>query len=201
MPEGKITFEAFHDWLTDSAFAEWVDGDVIMTSPSHERHDGIVRFLELLIGYFVEEHDLGRIYQAPFLLRLYERPSGREPDLMFVARANADRMKPTYVDGSADVVVEVVSPESVSRDRGEKYAEYEQAGVREYWLIDPMRESANLYVLDEQGLFRDAALEDGQLFRSQVLIGLSLDVALLWQDNLPNTRQVIKLVDEMLAAG
>jgi Uma2 family endonuclease len=199
LPEGKLTFEEFHDWLTDGTFAEWVEGEVIMMSPSSERHDRIVRFLEVLIGLFAEELSLGRIYQAPFLMRLHERPSGREPDLLFVSNENAGRMKETYVDGPADLVVEVVSPESVSRDRGDKYAEYEQAGVREYWLIDPIRESANFYTLDDEGLYRDAPLEESHIFRSSVLAGLWLDVSWLWQEKLPTVRQTIELVDKMLA--
>lgn len=44
------------------------------------------------------------------------------------------------MDGTPDLIVEVTSPESLARDRGEKYVEYEAAGVREYWLIDPDRQ-------------------------------------------------------------
>lgn len=199
LPEGKLTFEEFHDWLTDSTFAEWVDGDVIMMSPSHERHESLAYFLGTLIKAFVQERDFGRVYFAPFLMRLYERPSGREPDLMFVSSGNAERMKETYVDGPADLAVEIVSEESVSRDRGEKYAEYERAGVREYWLIDPIREGANFYVLGAEGLYRDAPLEEGHLFRSKVLESLWLNVNWLWQEELPTTRQTLAFVDEMLA--
>jgi Uma2 family endonuclease len=199
LPEGKLTFEEFHDWLTDGTFAEWVDGEVIMMSPSSERHEALVFFLAALVRTFAQERDLGRVYLAPFLMRLYERPSGREPDLLFVSTENAERMKETYVDGPADLVVEVVSPESVSRDRGDKYAEYEQAGVREYWLIDPIRESANFYMLDDEGLYRDAILEEESIFRSKVLAGLWLDVSWLWQKKLPTNRQTVELVDKMLA--
>jgi Uma2 family endonuclease len=169
-----------------------------MLPPVRERHARTVNFLRVLIAAFVEGDDVGRVFRM-FLMRLHDRPSARLPDLLVVAREHAGRMKETYVDGPADLAVEVVSPERVSRDRGDKYAEYEQAGVREYWLIDPIRESANFYTLDDEGLYRDAPLEEGHIFRSRVLAGLWLDVSWLWQEKLPTMRQTFELVDRMLA--
>lgn len=58
----------------------------------------------------------------------------------FVASEHLDRLKETYLDGPADLVVGIVSPDSVGRDRGEKFYEYAQGGVPEYWLIDPQLE-------------------------------------------------------------
>jgi Uma2 family endonuclease len=75
--------------------------------------------------------------------------SGREPDLLFVAQTNLERLKETYLDGPADLVVEIVSPEGVGRDRGVKFYEYAQGGVPEYWLIDPQTEWAEFYRLEE----------------------------------------------------
>ena len=77
---------------------------------------------------------------APFLVRLPDPlRRGREPDLIFVRKERLPLLKPTYFDGAPDLVVEVASPESLGRDRGEKFVEYERAGVEEYWLIDPDR--------------------------------------------------------------
>lgn len=55
----------------------------------------------------------------------------------FVAEEHLDRLQEMHLEGPADLVVEIVSPESRLRDRGEKFAEYELAGVSEYWLLDP----------------------------------------------------------------
>ncbi|MEJ7756097.1 MAG: Uma2 family endonuclease [Nocardioidaceae bacterium] len=54
----------------------------------------------------------------------------------------------TYLDGAADLAIEIISPESIGRDRGEKFVEYEAAGIREYWLIDPERRQAEFYRLE-----------------------------------------------------
>jgi Uma2 family endonuclease len=73
---------------------------------------------------------------APFEMRA--RPDGpaRIPDILFVAREHRDRIESLRLNGPADLIVELISPESVRRDRVEKLHEYAAAGVLEYWLID-----------------------------------------------------------------
>lgn len=63
--------------------------------------------------------------------------SGREPDLLFISNETAQRLTERKLEGAADLVIEIIFPESVRRDRYEKFDEYEEAGVREYWIIDP----------------------------------------------------------------
>jgi Uma2 family endonuclease len=133
----RMSYEEFLDWCDEDTLAEWVDGQVIMTSPASFRHQEIVDFLVQTLGIYVQEQQLGRIISAPFQMKLSASRSGREPDVLFITQAHLDRLKGTYLDGPADLAVEVVSPESRLRDRGEKLAEYEMGGVWEYWIIDP----------------------------------------------------------------
>jgi len=128
---------------------------------------------------FVEARDLGIMLAAPFQMKL-ER-SGREPDLLFIASGHLDRLRATYLEGPADLVVEIVSPENVGRDRGEKFYEYERAGVKEFWLIDPLRQWAEFYNLDEQGYYRPTFTGNNGVFHSQVMPGFWLRVEWLWQ--------------------
>jgi Uma2 family endonuclease len=74
--------------------------------------------------------------------------SGREPDVLYLARSHLRRLRKTYLNGPADLVVEVVSPESVKRDREQKFGEYQAAGIPEYWVIDPEAQQADFYQLD-----------------------------------------------------
>ena len=107
--------------------------------------------------------------------------SGREPDLLFVAQEHLERLEETHLDGPADLVVEVVSPESAERDRGTKFYEYEKAGIPEYWLIDPQREQAEFYHLDAQGHYRLVSPDVEGVYRSKVICDFWLRVAWLWQ--------------------
>ena len=74
-------------------------------------------------------------------------------------------MKRLYLDGPADLVIEVVSPGNRGVDRGEKYVEYEQGGVPEYWLLDPERETHEFYQLRANGLYELATIPADEAFR------------------------------------
>jgi Uma2 family endonuclease len=190
-PAGRISFEEFLAWCDEDTLAEWVDGEVIMASPASDRHQDIGGFLGAVIRTFSETRQLGELRSAPFLMRTESRPSGREPDLLFVAQERSELIKANYLDGAADLVIEIVSPESIGRDRGEKFVEYEAAGVREYWLIDPLREQAEFNQLGADGRYRLGSVADG-VYRSQVLPGFWLRVAWLWQRPLPAVLSVLK---------
>ncbi len=183
-----MTYAGFLDWADEDTLAEWVDGEVIMASPASNQHQDLARFLTAVLSGFVEAHDLGIIRPAPLQMKL-ER-SGREPDLLFVATSHLDRLQKTYLDGPADLVVEIVSPESAGRDRGDKFYEYAQGGVPEYWLIDPQAEWVEFYLL-EGARYRLAFSGQAGDYRAQVLPDFWLRVEWLWQQPLP-------LVDEVL---
>lgn len=140
-----MTYEDFLAWIDEDAHAEWIDDVVQVRGPASSQHQEILVFLITLLNLHVTTRTLGAIYPVPFQMRLRYPPRGREPDIFFVAQGNLGRVTKQYLDGPADLVVEVISPESSSRDRGEKFYEYEEAGVREYWLIDPQREQVEFY--------------------------------------------------------
>jgi Uma2 family endonuclease len=175
----KMTYEEFLAWAGEDTLAEWVNGEVVMTSPASRRHQEIILFLGTVLGLYVEQQGLGRVVLPPFQIKLAQ--SGREPDLLYVAREHLERLQETYLDGPADLVVEIASPESVGRDRGEKFYEYEQAGVQEYWLIDPQREQVEFYQLNPEGRYRLILPDAEGIYHSVVLPGLWLRVAWLWQ--------------------
>jgi Uma2 family endonuclease len=134
-------------------------------------------------------------------MRLSELARGREPDIQVLLPGYEWRVGATFVEGPADLVIEIVSPESVERDRGEKFTEYERGGVKEYWLFDPQRREHLFYVLGEDGLYSPRYPDADGIYRSPVFPKLALPVALLWQQPLPGIRQIIALVDTMLEVG
>lgn len=178
----RMTYEEFLAWADEDTLAEWVDGEVVMYSPASRRHQEISFFLGQVVGLHVEQQRLGRVLLPPFQMKLAQ--SGREPDLLFVANGHLDRLKETYLDGPADLVVEIVSPESAGRDRGEKFYEYEQAGIPEYWLIDPQTERVEFYQLTAAGRYRLVLPDAEGIYRAEVLPGFWLRVEWLWREPL-----------------
>jgi len=181
----RMTFEEFLALDDEATMSEWVDGEVMMTSPAAERHQELILFLAQTLGLYVQVHDLGRILLPPFAMKLEKGRRGREPDLIFVSRERTHLIQRTHLDGPTDLVVEIVSPESIGRDRGEKFVEYERAGIKEYWLIDPDRETAEFYELGADGRYRAAATEPDGVFRSQVIAGFFMCLSWLWQTPAP----------------
>lgn len=188
----EMSYEAFLEWADEDTLAEWVDGKVVLMSPPSERHQDLSDFLTALMRHFAEAHGLGKVRSAPLQMKLGANLSGREPDILFVATENLTRLQKNRLEGPADLTVEIISPESRARDRGEKFYEYEAGGVSEYWLIDPDREQAEFHRPDARGVYQLVPLADG-VFESTVLPGLKLDTAWLWQDPLPPLLSILKL--------
>ena len=148
-----MTYEQFLEWMDEDIYAEWVDGEVQFMSPGSAKHQDISGFLSAVMRAFAEEHDAGKVLEAPFQMKLPKVRRGREPDILFVAKGHLSRLQNTYLNGPADLAIEIISPESVLRDRGEKYAEYETEGVREYWVIDHEEQRVDFYVLGDENRY------------------------------------------------
>ncbi|MCS7310843.1 MAG: Uma2 family endonuclease [Armatimonadetes bacterium] len=189
-PTQKVSVEEFYQQLDEDTHAEWARGEVVPMSPVSGEHQDNSEFLLVLLSTFIRYHQLGEVRYEPFQMRLAN--SSRSPDILFVSHANLQRLKETYLDGAADLVVEVISPESRARDRGEKFYEYEEAGVREYWLIDPERKQAEFYQLGSDGVYRTVLSGSSGEYRSAVLEGLWLRVEWLWQKPKPTIVEVLR---------
>jgi Uma2 family endonuclease len=191
---------SFEDYLRLYAehHAEWVEGTVIKLSPVSRKHDLTDGFLHHLLRIYLSRVRCAKLLHHPFVMKITPKSPAREPDLHIVLNERAHIIQDTMTAGPTDVVVEVVSPESIDRDTQEKFAEYEAGGVREYWLFDPQMQTANFYALDANGIYQVIAPTDG-IFRSTVLPRFSLPVDVLWQpDILENDDQIRVLVDAML---
>ncbi len=186
-PPVGLSFEEFMEWLDEDIRAEWVDGEIVMMSPAYRSHQDIVDFLTGVLRTYVEEKALGVLLSAPFVMRM--GAVAREPDILFVKNEHEDRLEDTYVDGPADLVVEVISPESRGRDRYDKFQEYEEHGVQEYWLIDPAEETAEFY-RNCNGQFKQVETGDN-VHRSDVISGLEFQIDWLWKDPLPSLLDVL----------
>ncbi|HLA42412.1 MAG TPA: Uma2 family endonuclease [Aggregatilineales bacterium] len=176
-------------------FYEYVDGVVIKMSPVADIHDKLERFLLRWFEHYFEHRPVGEIRFSPFVMNI---GSKREPDVQIILNENLERLKPTYMEGAADLAVEIVSLESTQRDYGEKFAEYEAAGVREYWIIDPTRHETNFYVLTDEKRFSRRQPDAEGIYTSTVLAELRLPVELLWQTPLPGPSAVAKHMSELL---
>ena len=189
VPDLTMTEAEFVDWCPDDLRAEWVDGRVILMSPSNVDHDDLNTWFTTMMRTFVEESESGRIFHD-LTIRLADQRRRRVPDLMFVATHRLNLLKKTYLVGPPDLLIEIVSPDSQSRDRREKYLEYEKAGVREYWIVDPLSQTVEVSRLERKKFHR--LEETAGVISSTVLRGFRIKTAQLWQKPLPKVSGVLK---------
>lgn len=122
-----------------------------------------------------------RVLFAPLDVRLGEHDIV-EPDLVVIAAARLSIVGSTCVEGSPDLLVEVLSPSTRRRDRGDKRGLYEEAGVREYWIVDPEARVVTQLVL-EQGRYRQIEFDRGE-FESVAFPGLWVSVDAVFDESL-----------------
>jgi len=211
-PTGTTTFTEFMELVPEDQKADLLEGVIYLSSPESSEHNDLLRWLTLILGMFIEDRQLGRLTINKVAYRLSDR-TAPEPDLGFVAAHRVDRIKHGYVDGPPDLAVEIVSPESVERDYENKRARYEAAGVQEYWIIDPLGQTATFLVHEGDAFVEHTPREQlppltrgdeggstgsdsrdsaSYVFRSHVLPGFELDVRWLWQRPLPPTMPIVR---------
>lgn len=183
-PRGKrpLSYEEYLALPDDGRIVEWADGEVIYHVPPTSLHQTIVVLLARLLGGFIEQLSLGSLYTAPLEVKLWPGGPAREPDLFFIGADKAGQLGDRRFDGAPDLVIEVVSPASLTLDRVTKFGEYERAGVGEYWIIDPrpFQEQADFYIRDDDGRFAPAALDKEGVYASRVVPGFHLRASWLW---------------------
>jgi Uma2 family endonuclease len=172
-------------------WTEWVDGKVVRMTPVGKQHQQVVRFLIASLEHFVEKNEAGEVLFEPFQMKTGPDLPGRSPDVLVVRTENLSRIRATHLEGPADLVVEVVSPESGKRDRTIKFEEYQRGGVREYWCVDPGSRRAEFFEW-AGGKFRPIAPREDGVFESRVLPGLWLEVEWLWPECQPNLLEVLR---------
>ncbi len=182
----RMSYAEFRAWAGEDTRAEWVNGEVILLMPPKHPHQSMVAFLHSLLGAFIRLYRLGELIVAPFEMRLTPDGSAREPDLMFIAQNHLERVTPERVVGPPDLIIEIISDESVHRDRVDKFDEYEAGGVPEYWLIDyraghPRR--ADFYRPDREGRYQRVTLGEDGRYHSSALPGFWLNVDGLLTDH------------------
>lgn len=177
----RMTYEEYLDNPSIEEHTEWVDGEVVPMMSISRAHAELTMFLSRLLGEYIEERKIGVLLRDPFQMKTGPQLNGRAPDLQLVRTENLGRLGEKHLEGPADLVIEIISPGTEHTDRGDKFVEYERGGVPEYWILDPLREIAEFFVRDEQGLFRGGEVSADGMFESPALDGLKVNVEWFWE--------------------
>jgi Uma2 family endonuclease len=183
------TYEDFCALVADGQKADLIDGVIYMASPDNTDAADIATWLAVVMYSYVEARDLGKVYTSRVACKLSEY-SVPGPDILFVPKKDRKKILRGRIEGAPALAVEIVSPDSKSRDYELKRDLYEKYGVPEYWIVDEMKKTALFLRLAAEGKYH-VVKPRGDIFRSKVLKGFWLRTAWLWPDKRPRTAQAL----------
>ena len=169
----KLTYADYVLFPDDGLRHEIIEGEHYVTASPATRHQRILLNLSYLIQSHLETHPIGEIFFAPFDVLLSEI-NILVPDLVYISNERAHFITPQNLQGAPDLVVEILSPSTRSRDRRLKRDVYERTGVEEYWLVDPENDSVTVHRRAGGGSGPSIRFEKGDIVTTPLLPGLEI---------------------------
>jgi Uma2 family endonuclease len=191
--DGLVDYETYRRLVKDGQKADLIDGVIYMASPDTIQNNTLNLFLANLIDGFTAARNIeGITFVSRFSCKLSDIRAP-EPDVGYVRPERAHLVEERHMLGGPDIAVEIVSRDSRSRDYGEKRELYEDAGVSEYWTIDPLKNRVEFLGLKD-GCYESLPLEASRIFRCGVIPGFWLDVDWLLKKPLPRAYNCLEQI-------
>ena len=178
--EKSLTYEEYRQMeFDDNDFFiyELIKGIIVRKSSPTIQHQRIVRKITIAIEKFLDEHPIGEVFFAPLDVVL-DNNNATQPDVLFIGKEKAAILNETeqVVIGVPDILIEVLSPGSIKRDKIDKRGIYEKTGVPEFWIIDPFSKTIEvLKLVKKQYDLFDFEEAEGTI-KSSILKGFELDL-------------------------
>ena len=180
--QGQWTYEDWERLPDDGLRYEVIDGVLHMSPPPNSAHQDVSSRLSYALMHHVYTQNLGYVYAAPRGVLLPGQPVPVQPDLLFVRAELRSIVGPQNVEGIPDLVVEILSPGNWSYDRKEKFLLYQEAGVPEYWIVDPRLKTVEVFLLDDGEYVLTGEWGMGDVATSNVIAGFQVRVADVFAD-------------------
>ena len=180
----RLTYDDFVHFPDDGKRHELIDGEHYVTPSPNIRHQRILGNLHLLIGNWLEAHQIGQVFVAPLDVVLSNHDVV-EPDLLYLSNERAAQtMTPANIRGVPELVVEIASKGTRRRDETIKRKLYERVGVAEYWVVDPAIDVVRVYRQEGAGPRRPIELSrvTSDVLTTPLLPGLQLPLARIFRD-------------------
>src|SRR3989442_711980 len=171
----RWTYEEYYK-LDDDQRYEIIDGNLLMAPAPDTWHQDWSRELSMLLVTHVKRHKLGKVFVAPVDVVLDDENTV-QPDLVFISSDNLGIIKRRAIFGTPNLLVELISPSSVRRDRYDKKDLYARFGVKEYWIGDPANKSLEILTLKQGNYELHSCAEEKGKLTSLLLPGLEFDLS------------------------
>ena len=171
----KFTYE---DYLKtpDDQRCELIEGELNMTPSPIPNHQRISRKIALLLENFITTKNMGEIFYAPLDVYLDEE-NVFEPDILFISKERAHIIGEKNIQGAPELVIEILSENNAYQDLVKKKKIYARFGVKEYWIVDPLEKTVEIFTLKDKGFQLYRSFPESQTLESPLLAGLSIKLS------------------------
>ena len=170
----RLTYQDYANLDGDERY-ELLDGELILVASPNRDHQTVSLRLASRMLSFVDENGLGWVFEAPFDV-LFTDTDVVQPDIMFISREREHILTRANVQGAPDLIVEILSPSSSTRDWRAKRELYANHGVREYWIIDPTNRIVSVMLLQDGVLQIEQTRTEDDTATSTVLEGFNVNL-------------------------
>ena len=182
----KITVkELFEMELEEGYFYELINGNIVKKqapSPQHQETSGNIH---AAMHAFVKVNQLGKCFTSPIDV-FFDKYNNTQPDILFIRKDRQFIVTRHGIEGQPDLIVEILSPSTYKNDRISKKALYLEFGVMEYWIVDPIYMSVEIYVLKQNEYVLKALIVEGEV-ESDTLEGFKMDIKDIFEKEAENT--------------
>ncbi len=174
--EKKIyTYEDYLKTPDDERY-ELIEGDLMMTPAPSIKHQRVSRKLAFVLENFVMSHELGELFYAPCDVFLDDK-NVVQPDILFISKERLNIIGEKNIQGAPDLAIEITSQSTAYRDLALKKKLYAKYGVKEYWIVDPMQDTVEVYLLKNSAYTLERAYEKSGVLELDCLKPLKIDLS------------------------
>lgn len=168
----------------DDNLYEILKGELVVRTSPNRAHQRCSIRLSVILSVHVIQHELGEVYTVPFDVILNPENADPEilvkPDLLFVSKDRLQIITSENVQGSPDLIVEILSPSTANTDRNQKFKIYQEAKVSHYWIIDPAAQTLEEYIFQSDGYCRCTSHVSNDKFHPSLFPELVIRLEKLW---------------------
>jgi len=177
--EVKYTYQDLLTTPEDNRRYEIFEGELVMSpAPDYGHQNAQANLFNILFSY-IRKKGWGKVFAAPFDV-YFDEETVVEPDILFISTERLHIIDGKKVNGAPDLVVELLSPSTESRDRGFKFKRYAEEGVKEYWMADAVQQTLEIYQLTPQGFTLFAKFSGNEEAKSKLLKDLKFGLREIW---------------------
>ncbi|MBI5670721.1 MAG: Uma2 family endonuclease [Chloroflexi bacterium] len=176
MTRARMTAAEFDQLPETNQPTELIEGELIVSPAPVPKHQRVNRCTSGVLEDLIPN---GEIFYAPMDV-YFDDDNIPQPDIIWVAEGSRCKITDKRLEGPPDLIVEIFSPGTVSRDKIDKFQLYERYGVTEYWMMDPHEAYIEVYRWQEGRYLRQGTYAPGSTFESAVLGGKTVTVAALF---------------------